>query len=178
VLKTMNLKLGRRPKAVTAIRDLADCEIHELNSCTTEAISTYHDFPTAVLDFPAHLYGLELAAVRQSTHKLCACKLDEAGEMVAHLVDAIRSEMAGTLADVLLHQAGLGTLGHPGGKLLETMAQVARRELKWDQPRMECELLAIDRSLPIPKEYPYPSFIYLLPPEALTREDIGFTVVG
>jgi glycerol-3-phosphate dehydrogenase len=63
---------------------------------------------------------------------------------------AIRNEMACTLADILIRRTGIGTLGHPGEQVIETISQLAARELKWDRARLDRELEAARKLLTVP----------------------------
>ena len=152
VLKAVNRKFGRRSKSVTAKQYLAGSEIHNLNSFIAEAKSKYRDFTEQSVDFLARLYGTELPAVMEiaRSDKMYASTLDADGEILAQVIYAVRAEMAMTLKDILIGRTGIGWLGNPGDKALQMVAQVAGRELKWDQARMDHELEAIYRSLAIP----------------------------
>jgi glycerol-3-phosphate dehydrogenase len=65
-------------------------------------------------------------------------------------VYAIREEMAFSLSDILIRRTGIGTLGHPGKKVLNTVADIAARELKWDQERKEREIQMVEKALMVP----------------------------
>lgn len=53
---------------------------------------------------------------------------------------AIREEMAQKLTDVVFRRTELGTAGHPGGKSLNTCADVMRKELGWDIDKTQQEI--------------------------------------
>jgi glycerol-3-phosphate dehydrogenase len=153
VLKTINQKLGRQSKSVTAKKHLASCEIRDLNAFIAEAKSAHRDFPEATVDFLARLYGTELTAVMDlaRSDKQYAGSLDVEGEMLAQVLYAVREEMACTLMDILIRRTGIGSLGHPGRKVLQQVVQVAGQELKWDQMRMDRELETAESKLSVPK---------------------------
>jgi glycerol-3-phosphate dehydrogenase len=153
VLKAVNRIFERRAESITAGKHLAGCEITNLETFISEAKSTYCDFPEATMDFLARIYGTELPAVMEIARggKQYASALDGDGEIAAQAVYAIRAEMACSLADIFIRRTGIGMLGHPGERVLETIAQVAGRELGWDRSRMDRELEAIDKLLAIPE---------------------------
>ena len=66
----------------------------------------------------------------------------------ADIVHAIRHEMAITLADVVLRRTGLGSVGHPGEPALHAAAEIASRELGWDEARVRLELASVRRRFP------------------------------
>jgi glycerol-3-phosphate dehydrogenase len=82
--------------------------------------------------------------------KQYASALDADGEMLAQVLYAIREEMACTLMDILIRRTGIGSLEHPEEKVLRMVAQVAGKELKWDQARMDRELATAEKILSIP----------------------------
>jgi glycerol-3-phosphate dehydrogenase len=59
--------------------------------------------------------------------------------------------MARTLSDILMRRTGIGTLGNPGEDVLRKVAQVAAKELKWDQARVEKEIADTVDLLRIPQ---------------------------
>jgi glycerol-3-phosphate dehydrogenase len=152
VLKTVNKKLMQPSKSVTARKYLAGCEIPDLEAFLATAKSTYSDFPAPTVDFLARIYGTELPAVMEiaRSDKQYAAALDSDGEMPAQVLYAIRKEMACTLADILIRRTGIGTLGHPGEQVIETISQLAARELKWDRARLDRELEAARKLLTVP----------------------------
>jgi glycerol-3-phosphate dehydrogenase len=153
VLKTVKKKLGQQTKSVTAKKHLASCEIRDLNAFIAEAKSTHRDFPEATVDFLARLYGTEFPAVMNlaRSDKHYASALDADGEMPAQVVYAVREEMACTLMDILIRRTGIGSLGHPGEKVLKAVAEIAAKELKWEQYRIDRELETAEKILTIPK---------------------------
>lgn len=58
-------------------------------------------------------------------------------DIAAEVVHAVRNEMALTLDDVLFRRTGLGTLGQPGGSVIEKSARIMAHELGWsDEERV------------------------------------------
>ncbi len=62
----------------------------------------------------------------------------------AEVIYVIRSEMACTLADIVIRRTELGAAGHPGAALVESAARVAGEELAWDDQRRAQEIAAVD----------------------------------
>jgi glycerol-3-phosphate dehydrogenase len=63
----------------------------------------------------------------------------------AQLVQAVRSEMAMTLADAVIRRTPLGSLGHPGDPAVERAASIVGTELKWSDERRRAEIAAVNR---------------------------------
>jgi glycerol-3-phosphate dehydrogenase len=61
----------------------------------------------------------------------------------AELVMAARSEMAPTLADVVIRRTPLGALGYPGDEAVALGAAIVGRELGWTAGRMSDEIAAV-----------------------------------
>ena len=61
----------------------------------------------------------------------------------AEVAQAVRHEMAGTLADCVFTRTELGTAGDPGEAALSACAAVAAQELGWGPERTEAELAAV-----------------------------------
>jgi glycerol-3-phosphate dehydrogenase len=61
----------------------------------------------------------------------------------AEVAQAVRHEMAGTLADCVFTRTELGTAGDPGEAAVAACAAVAAQELGWGPERTEAELAAV-----------------------------------
>jgi glycerol-3-phosphate dehydrogenase len=144
VLKTVAKKFGRKANSVTAKKYLAESEIPDMNAFIEKTKTDYRDFPEHTVDYLPQV--MEIAR----SEKQYAAPLNADGEMPAQVVYAIREEMACTLADILIRRTGIGTLGHPGEQALETVAQIAARELKWDRARLDRELEEARKRLTVP----------------------------
>jgi glycerol-3-phosphate dehydrogenase len=62
----------------------------------------------------------------------------------AEILHAVREEMAGTLADLVLRRTPLGTFGNPGRAVLEACASIAATELGWDVSRVAREIALVE----------------------------------
>ena len=63
----------------------------------------------------------------------------------AEVVHVIHTEMAVTLADIVVRRTGLGSAGEPPFDAVEACARLAGAELGWDQARMAEEIAAVQR---------------------------------
>jgi len=152
VLKTVNKKFGRRSKSVSAHQHLAGCEIRDLNAFVVVAKSSFPEFSEHTVDYLARMYGTELPKVMEIARSEDQLKvpLDADGEMLAQVWYAIRKEMACTLTDILIRRTGIGTLGHPGDKVLEIIAEIAAKKLNWGQKRIDFELETASKAITPP----------------------------
>ncbi|MDX6740890.1 glycerol-3-phosphate dehydrogenase/oxidase [Actinocorallia sp. A-T 12471] len=131
-----------------------------LHGCGTGPIEPYvaaslarnADFSPETVRYLARHHGTEHDAVLDLARAdpSLAEPLDADGELPAQVLVAVRHESARTLADVVLRRTGLGTLGHPGGAVLEAVAAVAAAELGWSAARRDAELHEADRLLTLP----------------------------
>lgn len=98
------------------------------------------------------MYGTALPQVMNlaRSNKSLAIPLNTDGEMSAQVVYAIREELACTLMDILIRRTGIGTLGHPGEKALETIAEIAAKKLNWNRKRIALELEKASKSIRLP----------------------------
>jgi glycerol-3-phosphate dehydrogenase len=153
VLKAVNKKFGRKSKSVTAQNYLAESEITDMNIFIEKAKADYHDFPEHTVNYLARLYGTKLPQVMNLARSEAqyAAPLNADGEMSAQVVYAIREEMACTLMDILIRRTGIGTLGLPDKNVLETIAQIAARELGWSKTKMESEIETVAKALRLPE---------------------------
>jgi glycerol-3-phosphate dehydrogenase len=153
VLKTVMKKWETPYKnSVTSKRHLAGCEIKDIDAFIYSAKTANSDFDGSSMDYLARIYGTEFNDVMRiaRSDKRFATPLNADGEMPAQALYAIRQEMACTLTDILLRRTGIGTLGNPGTGVLETIAEIASRELKWSAARIDNELEKAVKALSVP----------------------------
>jgi glycerol-3-phosphate dehydrogenase len=153
VLRLVMKKSGKGyKKSVTAGQYLASCEIKDINAFVASAKSANGDFDESAVDYLARIYGTEFNNVVEIAHrdKKYATPLNTDGEMTAQVIYAIKEEMACTLMDIMLRRTGIGTLGNPGSKVLETIAEITAKELKWSTTRIDRELETAVKALSVP----------------------------
>ncbi len=153
-MKRIGAKLGRELAACeTDKRRLDGCEIDDVEAFVAAAQQAYGDFPAATVDWLARQYGTEHARVLElaRAEPALATALDADGEILAQAAYAVREEMARTLADVVLRRTGLGTLGWPGDDAIAKIADVAARELGWDEARKAREMAQVRAMLTLPQ---------------------------
>ena len=138
--------------SVSAKKPLAGCEIRDMAAFLSSAKTKNRDFDETGLDYLARMYGTELDRLLSlaRSEKPLAERLNADGEMPAQAVYAIRNEMAQTLTDILIRRTGLGTLGYPGNAVVEQIAQIAARELQWNQARLDRELESAKKAISLP----------------------------
>lgn len=61
----------------------------------------------------------------------------------AEVIHAIRSEMACTLADIVIRRTELGAMAYPGDAITRAAAAIAAEELEWDNDRRDREIAAV-----------------------------------
>ena len=153
VLKTVIKKSGNSyKKSITAKKRLVGCEIPDIDGFVAAAKKANSDFNGPAVDYLARIYGTEFNNVLEiaRSDKKYAVPLNDDGEMPAQVVYAVREEMARTLKDILIRRTGIGTLGNPGTKVLEMIAGIAAKELKWDTARVDRELEIAGKALSVP----------------------------
>lgn len=136
-------KLGRSlGKSVTKQKYLNGCEIKDLCAFFSQVEKENDDFGKSTRDYLGRHYGTECAEVVKLARQdqSLAEVLNDDGEIMAQVVYAVRHEMARTLSDIVMRRTGIGTLGNPGKDVLRKVAQVAARELGWDNARVEQEI--------------------------------------
>jgi glycerol-3-phosphate dehydrogenase len=142
-LKIVAAKMGRPlGKSITEKHYLAGCEIKDLDAFLSRVQEENSDFSKSTMDYLGRNYGTEYAEIIKLVRadKALAETLNEDGEMMAEVVFAVRNEMARTLSDIVMRRTGIGTLGNPGEDVLRKVAQLAAKELQWDQNRIEKEI--------------------------------------
>lgn len=153
-LKIVAGKMGRDlGRSTTDQHYLTGCEIKDLELFVREAKSQADGLSAATLEYLARSYGTEYKDVVSLARedKALSEELNDDGEIMAQVVYAVRKEMARTLSDIVTRRTGIGTLGNPGEDVLCKVAQVAAKELKWDQTRVEKEISDTVNLLRIPQ---------------------------
>lgn len=117
-----------------AVGTLAAFHAHTLAETTQLAPDTVHH----LID----LYGAGIAAVTNAAHADAELLKPIAGgvtDIGAQVAFAVREEQAVHLLDVLLRRTGLGTLGAPGGAVVDRVAAIMAGELGWDREAVDWE---------------------------------------
>ena len=100
-----------------------------------EAVLRHADLPAPLVENLAKNYGShmeEVLALTQENPQLLEQLSDRFPDIAAEVVYAVRNEMAETLEDVLFRRTGLGTIGTPGDKAVNRVAEIMAQELNWD----------------------------------------------
>ncbi len=146
-------KTGRKKvSSISATQQLKGSEIKNFDRFVSEMNTKYVEFEKAQIEFLCKMYGTETDAVIALTNDgKYSAKLDADGEIEAQVVYAVQNEMAVKLSDILFRRTGIGTLGHPGEKTLETVANLAAGLLNWDEKRKAEELEEVEQIFKIPE---------------------------
>jgi glycerol-3-phosphate dehydrogenase len=99
------------------------------------------------VDLVARGLGRPEPSRRTAAGRLAKARLLD-GPLEDRAREAVREEMALTLADAVLRRLDLGTAGRPDAGDLETVARVLRAELGWDEERLARERAALDAFFP------------------------------
>lgn len=154
VLKMVSAKLNLpEKKTMTDCVPLAGCEIKDINHFIEEMKKEYKDFSEKTVECLARYYGNEcrqVFALARENNSLAEI-INNDGEIPAQAVYAVREEMARTLKDILFRRTGIGTLGNPGDEVIARMADLAARELHWDEARKTKEINEAKESFKLPE---------------------------
>ncbi len=153
VVKLVGKKLGvGMPPSISAKQHLAGCEIENMEAFTAQKIKEYKGFDEQQITYLTQMYGAELDTLMEVAreNEKYRLKLNADGEILGQVVYAIRSEIATKLPDILFRRTGLGTLVHPGKEILNMVANVAAKELNWDDARKQKELEEVEKKFKIP----------------------------
>ncbi len=148
VMKVACKKLGYCAKNGGTDKDfLYGSEIEDINSFVEFCKTKYSNFPADTVDYLSRVYGTEIddLLAAASNNKSLAEPLTSEGEIGAQVVYAIENEMALKLNDILFRRTGLGTLGHPGKKTLDRIADIAGDLLGWNSSRRNEELIEAEK---------------------------------
>jgi glycerol-3-phosphate dehydrogenase len=93
--------------------------------------------PDATAERLAHLYGNNSARIIRYKEHL---NLLSGSILQAEIIYAIRDEMALHLTDVILRRTDIGSAGKPADELVDAVAAIMAKELKWDEARKRQEI--------------------------------------
>jgi glycerol-3-phosphate dehydrogenase len=153
VVRVAEKKLNRpEGKSITHREYLAGCEIPDMESFMRKLDGTCGDFSEATRGYLGRNYGMECRDVLDIARQEDSLSevLNGEGQLLASAAYAIRREMARTLNDILFRRTGLGNVGHPGAEVLGKVADLAARELGWDDAKRAAELAAAEEALRLP----------------------------
>jgi glycerol-3-phosphate dehydrogenase len=138
--------------AITERRYLTGCEIKDMTAFIDRIRKKHPQVPVHTLEYLGRHYGTEYAKILDiaKEDKEFGEVVSPDGEILAEAVFAVRNEMARHLSDIVLRRTGIATLGNPGGDILRKVANVAARELGWDDARTGKEYQDVVDGLKIP----------------------------
>lgn len=85
-------------------------------------------------------YGTRYLDVIASAPKKLERVSDSLPDIMAEAVYSLKNEMALRLSDILFRRTGICTLGNPGIDVIENIASIAAKELKWTKARKALEI--------------------------------------
>jgi glycerol-3-phosphate dehydrogenase len=153
VMKIASKKLGVSKKKIGTDKEfLFGSEIEDIESFVEFCINKYSKLPKNTIDYLARIYGTEIDNMLSviNNDKVMGQPLTQEGEILAQVVYAIKNEMAFKLSDILFRRTGLGTLGHPGKKALNSIADLAAKLLGWSSARKKDEISEAEKLLKKP----------------------------
>ncbi len=146
IFRQVTRKIGRKAGAcVSKKRFLYGCDIPDIEGFVSTAVKKHGDFGGNTVEYLARHYGTEYEAVldmARSSEDL-ARPVNDDGEIPAQALFALRHETARSLSDVFFRRTGMGTLGDPGKKTIDTIARIAERELGWSGKKAGEEIEAL-----------------------------------
>lgn len=148
VMKIACKKLGlSAKKAGTDKEFLYGSEIEDIESYVEFCKKKYSSLPETSIDYLSRIYGTEFDSMLTAAgkDKSLTKPLRPEGEIPAQVIYSIKNEMAFKLSDILFRRTGLGTLGHPGKKILGLVADLAGEQLGWSAGRKKDEILEAEK---------------------------------
>jgi glycerol-3-phosphate dehydrogenase len=153
VMKMACKKLGVSTKKIGTDKEyLFGSEIEDIEAFVESCIKKYSELPPDTVDYLARIYGTEIDNMLSVIYndKSMAKALTPEGEISAQVVYAVKNEMAFKLTDILFRRTGLGTLGHPGAKTLNSIADLSAKLLGWNNIRKKDEIAEAEKLLKKP----------------------------
>ena len=141
-----------RKKVSTHKQFLYGSDIDDMTGYLNRFVKENKGFQKNTLTYLASNYGTEASRVLDIArgNKELTAPMNADGEILAQVLFAIRHEMAKTLGDIIFRRTGFGTLGNPGKEVLNKIAKVAAKELKWNESRIKKEVSEVTERLKIP----------------------------
>ncbi len=141
-MKMVSKKIKKKVNSsVTSKQHLEGSNIKDMNKFLIDLKRVYPQFSSQTVEYIGKNYGqechrvFELAINDRSLSEV----VSHDGEILAEVSYALKSEMAKSLTDILLHRTGIGTLGYPGDKVFNKVMSLAKEHLKWDEEKVQME---------------------------------------
>ena len=138
--------------SVSAKQFLKNCAIENFEDFVSSKQKQFDAFKPNQVAFLCKMYGTEVDSIlKLAKEEKLTGKPDADGELEAQVIYAIKNEMAVKLSDILMRRTGIGTLGHPGKKIVEKVAGIAALLLNWDEKQKKEEIVAVEQIFTIPE---------------------------
>jgi glycerol-3-phosphate dehydrogenase len=154
VMETVQKKLGIRLKeSITYNNYLSGCEIRDMEQFMIKNHKKYDSyFSWNTIEYVSRNYGTECHEIFRLAmeNERLAEVLNDDGEILAEVYYAIKNETAMTLKDIFLRRTGIGTLGHPGQKIIQSVSELAAELLNWNKERIQEETNSLLKVFELP----------------------------
>lgn len=137
-------------KCETSERYLAGSDIEDMEEFIEHILMKYSAYDSESIEYLARIYGTEIDELMALAVKHRSVPANVTREMLAQVEYAVKNEMAFTLSDILFRRTGIGSLGHPGKKILNEIAFFAGKLLRWDSKRLKQEIADTEKLFKIP----------------------------
>src|SRR5262249_4912097 len=141
------LARGAGPRRSTQTSPLPGAGIADHEALAIETARAVHlELAPPIIRHLMGIYGDRVAAIVRLMAERSEWRMPlVAGQpnVGAEAIHAIRSEMARTLADIVIRRTELGAMGYPGDEMTAAAAAVAAEELGWDDGRRAREIAAV-----------------------------------
>lgn len=147
-------KLGVKKKSSSTHKEyLEGSQIPSMKSFLKSLHKRYPDFSPETVEYLGRHYGTEAPEIfgMARADKKLAEQLTADGEILAEVLYTVRNEMARSLQDILFRRTGIGTLGHPGKKVLTKVSDLVARELRWNSSKKEEEYKEAEKIFRLPR---------------------------
>ncbi|MCK5781299.1 MAG: glycerol-3-phosphate dehydrogenase/oxidase [Flavobacteriales bacterium] len=151
--KALNILNISHKHSISESKKLYISDIDNFSDFVKVKHKEYPKFNFEEIEFLAKSYGTELdelfalANVNSDLLK----PLNDDGECLAQVVFSIRNEMALTLEDIMLRRTGIAQLGNPGKEVINKVAEIASKELNWNNEKIAEEISKLEMTLKIPE---------------------------
>lgn len=155
VMELIKKKTERElPESTTSNTFLSGCEIPDMDAFLEKLAHDYPDFSSETISFLGKNYGTEAPNLFEMArkHPKLAKVLNDDGEILAEVAYAVEQESALLLDDVLFRRTGLGSLGHPGKEVLETVAHTMKELLHWDRKTVHEQMEKAEKRFTLPQD--------------------------
>jgi len=135
-------KLGKEPlPCMTHTTPLYGGDIARYSTFVERAkIKRPAGLPDEIIENLCRNYGTRYLDVIATSPKKLEKVCDSLPDITAEAVYSLKNEMALRLSDILFRRTGICTLGNPGADVIDNIASIAAKELKWTKAKKALEI--------------------------------------